>query len=456
MTSAPRSRAAAGSTQPAPPSLALLPPIRLPLWYFGIAHLSLMVALAVVMVDPRGVSGFYYHPRMLGVVHLITLGWITGAILGAIRIVAPLVLRVSIPVTRGDYGALFCLAIGMSGMVSHFWLESFSGMAWSAGMVVLGLLHVVARLASRLHTATIDRPIALHLWFACLNLVVAGSLGVLIAVDKVTDVIPGYALANVHAHAHLAAVGWASMMVVGIGYRLLPMVLPSAMPRGRVLYGSALLLQAGLLGLVVTLVTGWPGAPLFALGIAAGFVVFLGQVVWMTRHVRTPAAARARPDFGAIQAGHAMAYLVLATGCGLLLVATPTSSATPALTMLYGVLGLVGFLAQLVVAMELRLLPLLAWYADFAAHGLTAPELSSHVLPAQPMAMLAFGGWVVGLPLLAGGLALDRPAYVAAGAGVLLAAVALNTGHAVWMLRPLVPAWAPAPTSSSDRTGRAA
>jgi hypothetical protein len=53
-------------------------------------------------------------------------------------------------------------------------------------------------------------------------------------------------------------------------------------------------------------------------------------------------------------------YLVLAAGCGVLLIARPTSASTPALAMLYGVFGLVGFLAQLVVAMELWRLPLLA------------------------------------------------------------------------------------------------
>ena len=453
MAAAPLSPAPAEPVPRARPALALLPPTRLPLWYFGVAHLSLIVALGVVAVDPRGVSGFYYHPRMLGVVHLVTLGWITGAILGAIRIVAPLVLRVSIPVTRGDYWALSFVAIGMSGMVSHFWLATFSGMAWSAGMVVLGLVHVVTRLVVRLRSATIDRPIAAHLWLACLNLLLAGTVGVLIAIDKVTDVLPGYALSNVYAHAHLAAVGWASMMVVGIGYRLLPMVLPSAVPRGRGLYGSAILLEAGLIGLVVTLVTGWPGAPVFAFAIVIGFLVFLGQVVWMTRHRRTPPAARARPDFGAIQAGHALVYLVLAAGCGVLLVARPISASTPALAMLYGVFGMVGFLAQLVVAMELRLLPLLAWYAAFAARGFTAPDLSTHVLPAQPVAAVAFAGWVVGLPVLASGLAMDRPAWVAAGAGLLLVAVVVHTGHAVWMLRPLLQAQALASGLSADRGG---
>ena len=226
-------------------ALNAVPPTRLPLLYFGVAHLSLLVALAVVALDPRGVSGFFYHPRMMGVVHLITLGWITGGILGAIHVVAPLVLRVPMPVTRGDYWALAFVTIGTNGMVSHFWIETFGGMAWSAGMVVCGLLHVIIRTLVHLRSARLSGPVAVQFLLACLNLLVAGGAGVLIAIDKVRDVIPGNALSNVYAHAHLAAVGWASMMVIVIGYRLLPVA-----PRDRSFYGSAILQEIGLVGLV--------------------------------------------------------------------------------------------------------------------------------------------------------------------------------------------------------------
>ena len=104
--------------------------------------------------------------------------------------------------------------------------------------------------------------------------------------------------------------------------------------------------------------------------------------------------------------------------------------------MLYGVLGLLGFLGQMVVAMELRLLPMLAWYAAVARRSVTPPDVSAHALPAQPVAALAFGGWVLGLPVLAIGLALDRVPLVGVGAWVLLVAVVLNTAQAVWILRP--------------------
>ena len=432
------------SVSPSPPPVpatrdaarAFVPPTRLPLLYFGFAHLSLLAALAAIAVDPRGVSGFFYSPQMLAVVHLLTLGWITGSILGAIRVVGPLALRLPIPVTRGDYWAYAFVVIGTSGMVSHFWLETFNGMAWSAAMVLLGLAHAVVRITGRIRAVAIARPIALHLVLACLNLLLAGAAGVLIAIDKVTDIVPGNALSNVFAHAHLAAVGWASMMVVGVGYRLLPMVLPSAIPQGRALYASAVLLQTGLVGLVVTLATGWPGTGLFALCVAAGLAAFLSRVVWMTTHRRTPPAKLAHPDVGAMQAGHALLYLVLTTICGVILAASAPSPWTAQLMMLYGVLGLLGFLGQLVVAMEVRLLPLLAWYSAFTKRGFTRPDVSAHALPVRPVAALAFGGWVVGLPILAIGLALDRAPLVGAGAWVLLCAALLNTTHAIWILRP--------------------
>jgi len=417
-------------------SRAYLPPLALPLWYFAYAHAALLVALAVVAADPRGVSGFFYHPRMLGVVHLLTLGWITGSILGAIRIIAPLALRLTIPVTRGDYWAYGFVVIGTSGMVSHFWLESFDGMAWSAAMVVAGLAHPVARLAGRLRHIPVGGPVGLHLGLACLNLLLAGVLGVAVAIDKVTDVVPGTALSNVYAHAHLAAVGWASMMVVGVGYRLLPMVLPSAMPEGRHLVTSALLLEVGLLGLVTCLVTGWRGGAVFGLLVALGLAWFLSRVIWMATHRRRAPAGRARPDVAVWQAAHALLYLVLAAGCGLTLLTAGTRPWTPALMMAYGVFGLLGFLGQLVVAMELRLLPLLAWYAGFARRGGRPGPVSVHRLPAQPLALASFVTWVLGLPLLAAGLTLDAVSLVGAGAWILLVGVALNAAQAVWILRP--------------------
>src|SRR5207237_10549002 len=120
--------------------------------------------------------------------------------------------------------------------------------------------------------------IAACIVLAFVNVGVAATAGVLIGFDKVYHFLPGFVLANVFAHAHLAAIGWASLMVVGVAYRLLPMVLPSDMPRGPRLWIGCVLLEAGVIGLFAALVLGSRLAAIFGLAIVGGFGTVLSHV----------------------------------------------------------------------------------------------------------------------------------------------------------------------------------
>lgn len=134
------------------PRLDALPPRPLPLLYIGTAHASLALALASVAWWPRAGTGFSYHSWMVALVHLVTLGWITLSILGALYIVGPMALRMPIPARRGDYAAYALLVIGLVGMVAHFWIGEFGGMAWSAGTAACGILYVMVRVMAALNT----------------------------------------------------------------------------------------------------------------------------------------------------------------------------------------------------------------------------------------------------------------------------------------------------------------
>jgi hypothetical protein len=70
------------------------PPERIvPLLYLGTAHVALVLACILTGLWPQAVAGFLYHAWLILIVHLVTLGWITFSILGAIYIVGPLALR---------------------------------------------------------------------------------------------------------------------------------------------------------------------------------------------------------------------------------------------------------------------------------------------------------------------------------------------------------------------------
>ncbi|MDP6371060.1 MAG: hypothetical protein QF463_14570 [Vicinamibacterales bacterium] len=410
----------------------LLPPRRLPWLYFGAAHLFLALAVAVVAVDPRSVAGFYYHPRMLAVVHLVTLGWISLSILGALYIVSPLALRAPLPAGRGDTWAWASSVVGVSGIVSHFWIDELSGMAYSALLVIAGFVWVGARVVRSLWAAPVQTAVKAHVVLAFANVTLAALFGLTAGIDKLgsLDILPGDSLRHALAHAHLAGIGWATMMAVGIGYRLFPMVLPAAMPTGAPIVASAVLLEAGALGLFVGLASGVGALVTASAGATlAGLGVFMSQVIWMQRHSRPAPPARPVPEFGSLHALLAVVYLGLSAGCGLVL-----SIASPSVTMLrlatvYGVFALLGFLGQLIVGMETRLLPLHAWYWAFADSGWRGPVPSPHQMPSRGAQRGAFLGWLVGVPGLAGGFYAESIPLIAASATALLVGVMLSAAN---------------------------
>jgi hypothetical protein len=248
-------------------------------------------------------------------------------------------------------------------------------------------------------------------------------------------VLPGSLLAQVYAHAHAAAVGWAAMMVVGVAYRLLPMVLPARMPAGRTLYVTAVLLQIGVTGLFVTLLAGRDGAWIWAACLIAGFASFALHAVWMLRHRLPRPPAIRTPDPALLHA--ATSGLALAIACVLgavLAVAVPTE-VTLRIASAYGALGLVGFLAQMVVAMEGRLLTLHAWYWAFANRGYRHPGFSPHDIASRPAQLTIWVLWVLGIASLAIGLGLGRVALVRGGGCVLFAATVLDSAHLGHVIR---------------------
>ncbi len=415
------------------------PPRLVPMLYFGLAHASLGAAFAVTAFDPDSLVGFFYHPRMLAVVHLVTLGWISGSIFGALYLIGPMALRTAMPAGRRDLWVFAVFFFAMTGVPSHFWIEEYSGVALSALAVLAVLAQVGGKMLRALRRAPVPWEVRLCFALAFTNGALAMFSGGLFAADRWRPFLPGAALDRAYAHAHLATLGWGVLMVFAAGYRLLPMLLPAAMPRGPGVVASAVLLEVGVLGTFGAFLarSAWLGV--FAACSVAGIAAFFAQVLWMLRHRRPPARGLLRPDFGVLQVFSALICLAVAGALGLVLAFSPeTTETTLRLTVVYGVFGLVGFLSQMVVGVSARLLPLFSWLGTFAASGYREPPPSPHALPARRLQAAALVLWTVGVPLLAAGFYLERPGWVGAAGWILLAAVLVGgCSHGV-VLWPLV------------------
>jgi hypothetical protein len=424
-----------GARGPVPePQIAradLMPPRVLPWLYFGCAWISLALAFAAVAWDPRGAAGFFHHARLAGIVHLVTLGWITMSILGALYVVGPVALRMPMPARRADAFAFAFVVVGLVGMVAHFWIEQFGGMAWSGLMVAAGILHVGGRVMRSLRRAPIHGAVKLHVALGFANIVGAAAMGVLLGFDKVYHFLPGFVLANVIAHAHLAAIGWASMMLVGIAYRMIPMLLPSRLPRGKTMYASAVLLETGAVGLFVTLLLQSGLAALFAAIVVAGFLAFAAHVAVMLAHRRTAAVGLPSPDYSFRHGFLAFGSLAITAVLGIVLTLSETSEVTLRLALAYGVFGFVGFLAQMIAGVQLRLLPMLGWFT--AARSTRHPSTlgSPHGTTSPRLASVAWLLWLWGVPAVAVGFAMNAIPLLTGGALALEAAVLIGAVQAL-------------------------
>jgi hypothetical protein len=247
-----------------------------------------------------------------------------------------------------------------------------------------------------------------------------------IAVNRVGGWLPWSPQSAAFAHAHLAAVGWAMMMVVGLSYRLVPMIVPAAMPAGSSLATSAVLLQAGLGVLVVALVSGSRWTGIGALLIVAGLVSFVVRVrsIVAKRLPRPPALPR--PDWATWQTHVAFMWLLVAAAIGLRLAMPGHTPWLVELQWFYGTVGLIGFLAQVIVGIQGRLLPMHGWYRAFEAGGMQPPARSVHTLADPRLTRSIFLAWTLGVPSLAIGLLAANPRATATGGVLLLAGVLLN------------------------------
>jgi hypothetical protein len=409
------------------------PPSRLPLLYFAYAHLCLAAALAALAAFPHSFYGFFYHPRMLAAVHLVTLGWITSHIVGALYMIAPMALRTRLVTNRADTFAFWSYAIGVTGMVAHFWIGELRGMVWGALLVLGTLLLIGVRVVSALRGAPIHAGIKLHYWLAFVNVAAAATLGILLGLHRLRPFLRLEPLEGVFAHAHLAALGWATMTVFGSAYRLLPMMLPSAPPPAASGWGSALLLETGVLGLVAGFLGGHDATWLFAAVAAASVAWFLGVVTWLLRHRRRAGPGLPRLDLTRLHVVQALVYLVATTVLGLALAFAPRSTDTLRLAKVYGVCGLLGFFGSMILGVAGRHVPVLIWTRAMLATG--PPARSPYRLRSPVLAAIELGAWSCGVPLLAFALWRESPPTLSFAGWLLLAAVAASAVSQIGALR---------------------
>lgn len=355
---------------PTPPSVfgalggAEPPPFRLPGSHFAAALAFLVLGGAgVAWASPELVTGSFLSPRVTGVTHLFTLGWITTSIMGALYQILPVALDRSVRWPRVAQATLWIHAPGLLAFVAGLVGQRPVLVVVGATLLAVGLLTFTANLAATLRGAPRRDMTWWALALAAFFLVLTVVLGWALAANLRWPFMGAARIPALATHVHVALVGWVALVMVGVGQRLLPMFLLSHGADERPGTWAVGLLSAGTLLLFALHHT--PGAwarwvP--ALLILAGAVAFLAQA-------RLFYATRQRPvvDPGMRLAAAGLAVLAAAAGLGAWLAAAGFAgigAAAPRVATAY-VAALVLGISLFVAAHYYKIVPFLVWYHRF-------------------------------------------------------------------------------------------
>jgi hypothetical protein len=410
---------------------ALAPPFVLPGEHFAAALVFLFCGVAgVIVVAADLAGGMYLTPRVAGVTHLFTLGWITTSIMGALYQFLPVALGERIRSVRVAHASFVLYVPGLAAFVTGLVLFRTTLMLSGAVTFGIGIVLFAGNVAATLRRSQRRDVTWWALACAVFFLVVTLVLGLALAGNLRWGYLGAGRSDALGTHLHVALAGWVLLVMIGVGNRLLPMFLLSHGASDR-FARMAVALVAGGAGVIAFLhhapriVSHWLPAAL----IASGCIAFLVQA-------RLYYGKRHRP---VLDPGMRLAAAALCVLAAAVVLSTPVllSVANARIATAYVLAVLLG-ISLFVAAHYYKIVPFLVWYHRFGPlAGQRAVPRVSELFTAR-VATVAVMLLVTGAVALIASVAAGAPVAARAAALILAAGVVVESGQMMqlWRTRP--------------------
>ncbi len=385
----------------------------LPLPFLLSGPLALAAAHLLLAVRVGTVTGSYRATATIAVTHLLVLGAIVGTMMGALYQMTPVIFVAQAADGRLGLAQTMLYTGGWALMVVSF-LSGGTGILAAGGTcVVLAVLLFLFIIGRVLRTATQWDTAGWYILTAFAFLVATVGVGLTFALDWRFGwfPIPPHLLA---IHVHLGGIGWLTLLIMGVSYRLVPMFAIAPAPAGILARGNLGAFVGLLIGLVIVL---WrdaarPAVAIIAWGLAVCVSIYLFDMARLYR------ARRRRWDLTLVTMWGGMTCLGVAAVMGALWsTGLPGRwfGATPWL-LAYGYIALAGWCALAVCAHLIKIVPFLVWLHRYGrGMGRGPVPLLKDLLP-QRAAVAAIGGYTFGFAATATGLLTGQTGIIRVGA----------------------------------------
>ncbi|OGS92626.1 MAG: hypothetical protein A2Z95_07280 [Gallionellales bacterium GWA2_60_18] len=331
------------------------PPISVPLRFFAVAPLFLILAALFLATGEGDPFADTHSPALLAATHCITLGFMAMVMLGATQQILPVLIGSPVPASRNvAWLTVLPLGAGALSLSTGFALVSapFLDLAWPLLGIAFAVF-IAAALVSLGRAAT--RNVTwVSILLALLALAGAVTLGMMLASGYASGTILDYTRWS-GAHLSLALGGWVTLLIVGVSYQVVPMfqITPNY-PK----WLTGMLAPALFAVLLLRLATPAPLEAALEIAfwlLAGGFAV----VTLRLQGQRRRKVADATLSFFRL----GLAALLLTAALSLAALLVPDAAAT--LRLLSAIAFIGGFALSLIHGMLYKIIPFLVWFHLF-------------------------------------------------------------------------------------------
>jgi len=403
-----------------------MPSTGLPLTFILAGLVSLFAGIGWVLVRPAILSTYHYNQFVIAATHLFVLGWVCSVVMGAMYQLVPVALETKLYSERLAKIHLLFHLVGFAGMVWMFNVWNIKQVGHFGSVLVVGVGLFVYNLVRTLLRVPKWSVTATAVTAALGWLALTVTVGLCVAAGKCTyetaDALPasspvgalerglsavaGFmarfdALSAMHAHAHLGGIGFFTMLIVGVSYKLIPMFTLSELQSKLRAGLSIVLLNIGLVGSFVTILLRSPWKLAFALVLVAALMVYGIEMFAILR-----ARKRRAIEWG-IKSFLTAIFLFAPLSVLAVILSWPgltLNAFTGQLENLYGFLGIIGVISFAIIGMLYKIIPFLIWFKSYSKQIGRAQVPSLADLYSEKLQIVGYIGFVAGLGVTSFGI----------------------------------------------------
>lgn len=410
-------------------SFGEIPPLSVPLRFFLTA--PVFAALAALLLLTYGESALTsrWSPITLALTHLLTLGVLGMAMIGALAQIMPVVAGVHLPRPVLSAALIHGLLVaGTLTLVAGF--LTAMPVLFAAAVILLGAGFVVF-LGACLHglrQASDANATLVAICLALLALAITTALGLGLASVFAWPTLAWPLVTPTNLHAGWGLAGWVALLVAGVAYQVIPMfqVTPLFPPLFARWFAPAAFLLLGLCSLALLPALTSLGQSVYSgLNILAGaaYALFALTTLHLLQQRKRP-----KPDTTTYFWNTSLVSLLAASLLWMTAAWLPALAQQPAYPLVLGVLMIVGFGYSAINGMLYKIVPFLVWHhlqTRLAGGAVRAPNVRQII--SEAASQRQWLAHAVALGLLAGaGL---WPAVLARPAGLALLVSASALGY---------------------------